>query len=482
MQDTRAQKKRRIWLAAMQAGQTCYGRDDLVGAEKKFRQAVEIAPAAMEGWFNLATVMGLRGCAADAIVLLRRAQSIDASSVLIQRALTEAYDACGMHTEAVEACVRAVSIQSTADDWNRLGVLTRAAGEFERAEAAYAQALRLQPSHEYARVNMGTLLVLRGRYDEARSILCDVLRDCGGERARVEAQHALKLLDERDRIGDIMHEAFSVRDFEGVAALLGRIPSDFLACDPQVGPFLEQLCASGRDLVQTGTAAWAVPDDWPEIEAFFSQHLGASVDDYLAGVRSRTSDVDSANLSEWGRHAEAIRFRRSAAGSELWDHHPELALRHAHWSILNGVDDARYCPGLFKLQPNQVKTNLSEARAHPMHVVGTIRRFFGQLAEVRSGDARAMSVYLMILKTHCFIDGNGRAARYLLNAVLESGGGAPVVFADSMAKEWMQVQRLIYRSSDITPFLEQLDRARAFTQGFLAELAARRAADGGVCQ
>ncbi len=455
----------------MQAGQTHHGRGDLVGAEKEFRRAVEVAPVIMEGWFNLATVMNQRGRASEAIPLLRHAQTLAPASALIQRALTDAYDACGLHVEAAEACARALSIQPTADDWNRLGVLSRTNWEFERAEAAYGRALQLQPAHEYARVNMGTLLVLLGRYDEARPMLNAVLRDCRDERTLLEAQHALKLLDERDRISGPMHEAFTARSFERFAALLEQTPQDFLGFDPQVGPFLERLCASARTLPSVAVPDWEVPEDWPDIEAHFSQHEGASVDVYLAACRNRAADTSNA----WGRHAQAIRFRRSAAGLALWRQHPELALRHAHWSILDGVDDARYCPGQFKLQPNQVRTNTSEPRAHPLHVVGTIRRFFRQLLpEVGSVDAGAMITYVMILKTHCFIDGNGRAARYLLNAVLESGGGAPVVFPDSMAKEWIQVQRSIYRSCDITPFLEQLDRAREFTTAFLDELADRR--------
>jgi Flp pilus assembly protein TadD len=57
--------------------------------------------------------------------------------------------------------------QRSAEYWNEKGFAHREAGEFERAEAAFKEAVRLAPESEVGHNNLGRLYFVQGRYEEA---------------------------------------------------------------------------------------------------------------------------------------------------------------------------------------------------------------------------------------------------------------------------------------------------------------------------
>ena len=118
----------------------------------------------------------------------------------------------------------------------------------------------------------------------------------------------------------------------------------------------------------------------------------------------------------------------------------------------------------------------------PLQVAGTIKHFFhDQFPRAAAAEAQAVLIYMMVLKTHCFNDGNGRVARFLVNLVLENKGCSPILIPGYMQKAWFGAHREIYRSRDMRPLVEQYQHAQAFTENFLSELAAVRSASGNAC-
>jgi Flp pilus assembly protein TadD len=57
--------------------------------------------------------------------------------------------------------------QRSAEYWNERGFAHREAGEEERAEAAFKEAVRLAPESEVGHNNLGRLYFVQGRYEEA---------------------------------------------------------------------------------------------------------------------------------------------------------------------------------------------------------------------------------------------------------------------------------------------------------------------------
>jgi Flp pilus assembly protein TadD len=57
--------------------------------------------------------------------------------------------------------------QRSAEYWNEQGFAHREAGEEERAEAAFKEAVRLEPASAAGHNNLGRLYFVQGRYEEA---------------------------------------------------------------------------------------------------------------------------------------------------------------------------------------------------------------------------------------------------------------------------------------------------------------------------
>jgi hypothetical protein len=244
-----------------------------------------------------------------------------------------------------------------------------------------------------------------------------------------------------------------------------------LSPDHAVLPFLEALADAAAKYPSGTTETWPVPEGWPAIEAHFSLHLGDRVEQYMATRRSLDTASPGKPWPEFRRYADAVQLRQRPDLPGFASSGADTRLRYAHWLILDGLDDAKYCPGHFKLLPNTVQGNRSEARARPECVVGTIRAFHeSMLPRVGAPEVRAVLIYMMILKSHCFNDGNGRVARYLLNTELVESGLPPIVIPDLLREEWIKSQRVIYRKPDPGPLLKQYRRACEFTRNFLTQL------------
>jgi len=460
----------RAWLRAMQAGQALYARGQLTQAEQAFRQAAGLQPARMEGWANLGgTLLDLER-PAEAREALERARALAPAVPAVLMNLGRCYYLLGLTSEALAACQAASELAPGAEACNKLGVILRANWQLGEAEAAFRSALAHDGSHPLAQVNLATLLMLMGQQTEARPLLAAALARPLPEKARREAVRAALLLDEWERLDPILQRAFARADFDELIAAIEDTPPALLQIDPVVGPFMEALAQSAsRQPATTQKRTWPVPEDWPWIEAHFSLHRGDSAEQCLATLaQARAGEADRA----LAQSAEAVRWRRAGGLALLLARHPETALRYCHWQILRGLDDAKYAPGHFKLQPNRVASNAAEPRAEPECVVATIRHCLGDLLPTVAGaEARAALTFMLIVKSHCFIDGNGRIGRFLLNFELERQGHAPVLIPDAMSESLRKALREVYRSRDVAPLLEQIEAGRAFTEDFLATLA-----------
>jgi fido (protein-threonine AMPylation protein) len=76
-------------------------------------------------------------------------------------------------------------------------------------------------------------------------------------------------------------------------------------------------------------------------------------------------------------------------------------------------------PGAFKLEANRAGASVF---VHPRHVRGTLAEGFALARTLPSPFARAVFMMFMVAEVHPFADGNGRAARIMMNAEMVMPG------------------------------------------------------------
>jgi len=80
--------------------------------------------------------------------------------------------------------------------------------------------------------------------------------------------------------------------------------------------------------------------------------------------------------------------------------------------------------------------------------------FLGHLEKEGQAIARAVLAHLMLVNIHPFPDGNGRVARFLMNAVLLGGGFPWVTIEEGDRREYFKVLKAAQLDEDAGPFAE----------------------------
>lgn len=115
-----------------------------------------------------------------------------------------------------------------------------------------------------------------------------------------------------------------------------------------------------------------------------------------------------------------------------------VRLCERHGMILAGRPEMG--PGQWKREPNQVGTYLF---VDPKLTEGTLRRGFELAASVPAGFRRALYMMAVVAEVHPFADGNGRAARVMMNAELSDVDAARIVIPSVYRNEYVSGLRRI---------------------------------------
>ena len=107
-------------------------------------------------------------------------------------------------------------------------------------------------------------------------------------------------------------------------------------------------------------------------------------------------------------------------------------LRERHEMIMGGRPELG--PGEWKTSPNNVG---GHEFVQPDLVEGTLRRAFELVHEVPAGFRRALFVMMLVTEVHPFTDGNGRAARVMMNAELSAVQAARIVIPSVYRNEYI---------------------------------------------
>lgn len=226
-------------VSALEQAATLFGQGRLKEAEVVCRKLLSTNPNATDALHLLALVVKQRGDLDEAEGLLRTCIRIDAGRADMHANLGNLLIVAGRNDEAEEAYREALSIDSSfrparlglarhlsnigevskaaneaqilidqnANDteaWNVLGTSQRLQGQWEDAEAAYRQALELNPGYAVARHNLGALLAQLSRSEDALTEL-DSASAAGIRGTEIDFNRASALMelfrfDEAERI------------------------------------------------------------------------------------------------------------------------------------------------------------------------------------------------------------------------------------------------------------------------------------------
>jgi tetratricopeptide (TPR) repeat protein len=441
-------------------------------------QATRLQPASTEAWCNLSALHTAEGRAEEALVDAARALELRPDLAAAEMNRGDAFRHLGRFAEAAGAYERALELQPNAPaSLNSLAGVARILRQFDRAETLLKRAIDAAPQFELARVNLGTLCVERGRFAEGTELLNAALRFPRLDAtARAEVEGALGMVAEHERLAPAIREAVAAGDPQPIRAALDgregaavRVPASGVLAT--LTEFAARVASHSVD-VPTFMREGALPPEWPGIEAHFAFHrpetsdgLQRTLDELAAGGPNEETGRRSTTNHDIIRFERAVRARQANSGDA--PEGTEAQLRY--WHALITWHRPEVFPGQMKPVPTLVLTSPRLLRAAPREAAASCAEFFAtQYRLLPPGFARAVFVYFAIVQIHPFYDGNGRVARFMMNAELERAGLCPIVMPQSIAKAMPEVLRQARKDVDLRPLLFAMAEAAELTSAIVA--------------
>jgi hypothetical protein len=133
-------------------------------------------------------------------------------------------------------------------------------------------------------------------------------------------------------------------------------------------------------------------------------------------------------------------------------------LKNRHAQIMEGRQDKG--PGTFKSDPNRAGATLFVA---PELVVGTLAKGYELYRGLSSPLHRAVFIMFMISEVHPFADGNGRAARIMMNAELVAAGENRIVVPTVYRNNYLMALKGLSHNGNTGALVRTMDFAQRYT-------------------
>src|SRR3546814_108153 len=138
----------------------------------------------------------------------------------------------------------------------------------------------------------------------------------------------------------------------------------------------------------------------------------------------------------------------------------EAILRRRHASIMEARPDKN--PGVFKSKINQAGSTVFVA---PELVNGTLQKGFEFYRALEEQFQKAAFMMVLVSEVHPFADGNGRAARIMMNAELVAGGEERIIIPTAYRTDYLGALKAFSKNSRTEPLIRMLDAAQGYTGG-----------------
>lgn len=118
-------------------------------------------------------------------------------------------------------------------------------------------------------------------------------------------------------------------------------------------------------------------------------------------------------------------------------------------------------PGEFKIKRNQAGNSVF---VEPELVAGTLEKGYGFYTGLETPLHRAIYMMFLVSEVHPFTDGNGRAARIMMNAELVAGGEQKIIIPIVYRSNYVSALKAITHNGNTMPLIRMLDFAQKYTQ------------------
>lgn len=136
-----------------------------------------------------------------------------------------------------------------------------------------------------------------------------------------------------------------------------------------------------------------------------------------------------------------------------------LALvRRRHATVMQARADKK--PGEFKSKVNRAGQTIF---VEPQLMMGTLEKGFEFFQGLGEPLQRAMFMMILISEVHPFVDGNGRAARIMMNAELVSEGQERIIIPTAYRTDYLLSLKALSRNHDPDPVIRMLNYAQRYT-------------------
>ena len=197
-------------------------------------------------------------------------------------------------------------------------------------------------------------------------------------------------------------------------------------------------------------------------EAYFSNFIEGTefavdeaADIVFRGVIPNERPADAHDiLGTWRIVSDQREMSRTASNAFAM----EALLKARHASIMEGRTDVR--PGNYKRAGNRAGSTIFVA---PDLVQGTLEKGFEFCRSLETAFQRAVFIEFLISEVHPFSDGNGRAARIMMNSELVAAGEERIVVPTIYRSNYLSALKALSQSGLPQPLIRVLDYAQRWT-------------------
>ncbi|MES0881788.1 Fic family protein [Roseibium sp. SCP14] len=134
-------------------------------------------------------------------------------------------------------------------------------------------------------------------------------------------------------------------------------------------------------------------------------------------------------------------------------------LKRRHTRVMEGRPDKR--PGKFKVAGNRAGATTF---VRPEEVVGTLQRGFEAYQRLDAPLDKAIFMMFLVAEVHPFADGNGRAARIMMNAELSAANETRIIIPTVFRSNYLEGLRLMSNQGVPYTLIKTLDFAQRYAQ------------------